>query len=128
MAYDVLIVGAGYAGAVAARRLAEDGGKKVLVLERRHHVAGNAYDGRNWSGIWIHFYGPHIFHTNDKRVYDYLSRFTQWHEYEHTVTAGAVGSSSPYPSTWTPWRSLSALRRGRNWGISSSPPTGRRRR
>lgn len=87
MAYDVLIVGAGYAGAVAARRLAEDGGKKVLVLERRHHVAGNAYDGRNWSGIWIHFYGPHIFHTNDKRVYDYLSRFTQWHEYEHTVVA-----------------------------------------
>ena len=85
--YDALIVGAGYAGAVAARRLAEDGGKKVLVLERREHVAGNAYDGPNEENIIIHFYGPHIFHTNDKRVYDYLSRFTQWRPYEHTVVA-----------------------------------------
>ena len=87
MAYDALIVGAGFAGAVSARRLAEDAGKKVLVLERRHHVAGNAYDGRNWNGIWIHFYGPHIFHTNDKQVYDYLSRFTRWRDYQHTVVA-----------------------------------------
>jgi len=85
--YDALVVGAGYAGAVTARRLAEDGGKRVLVLERRRHVAGNAYDGRNRCDIWVHFYGPHIFHTNDKRVYDYLSRFTQWRDYQHTVVA-----------------------------------------
>ncbi len=87
MQYDALVVGAGYAGAITARRLAEDGGKKVLVLERREHVAGNAYDGPDEAGILIHQYGPHIFHTNDKRVYDYLSRFTQWRDYQHTVVA-----------------------------------------
>lgn len=87
MKYDALIVGAGYAGAVSARRLAEEAGKKVLVLERRDHVAGNAYDGPDEEGIVIHFYGPHVFHTNDKRVYDYLGRFTEWRPYEHTVVA-----------------------------------------
>ncbi len=87
MQYDALVVGAGYAGAITARRLAEDGGKKVLVLERREHVAGNAYDGLDEAGILIHQYGPHIFHTNDKRVYDYLSRFTAWRDYQHTVVA-----------------------------------------
>lgn len=85
--YDALIVGAGYAGAVTARRLAEDGGKKVLVLERREHVGGNAYDTPDEEDIVIHVYGPHIFHTNDKRVYDYLSRFTKWRDYQHTVVA-----------------------------------------
>lgn len=85
--YDALIVGAGYAGAVTARRLAEDGGKRVLVLERREHVGGNAYDTPDEEDIVIHVYGPHIFHTNDKRVYDYLSRFTKWRDYQHTVVA-----------------------------------------
>ena len=85
--YDALIVGAGYAGAVAARRLAEDGNKKVLVLERRDHVGGNAYDCLDASGILIHQYGPHIFHTNDRRVFDYLSRFTKWRRYQHRVIA-----------------------------------------
>jgi len=85
--YDALIVGAGYAGAVAARRLAEDGRKRVLVLERRDHVAGNAYDCLDGAGILIHQYGPHIFHTNDRRVFDYLSRFTQWRRYQHRVVA-----------------------------------------
>ena len=87
MQYDALVVGAGYAGAITARRLAEEAGKKVLVLERREHVAGNAYDGLDEAGILIHQYGPHIFHTNDKQVYDYLSRFTQWRDYQHTVVA-----------------------------------------
>ena len=87
MQYDALVVGAGYAGAITARRLAEEVGKKVLVLERREHVAGNAYDGLDEAGILIHQYGPHIFHTNDKQVYDYLSRFTQWRDYQHTVVA-----------------------------------------
>ena len=87
MQYDALVVGAGYAGAITARRLAEDGGKKVLVLERREHVAGNAYDCLDEAGILIHRYGPHIFHTNDQRVYDYLSRFTAWRDYQHMVVA-----------------------------------------
>ncbi len=85
--YDALVVGAGYAGAITARRLAEDGGKRVLVLERRPHVAGNAYDCPDAAGVLIHQYGPHIFHTNDRRVFDYLSRFTKWRRYQHRVIA-----------------------------------------
>ena len=84
--YDVLVVGAGYAGAVAARALAEKG-KRVLVLERRSHVAGNAYDRPDEAGVLIHQYGPHIFHTNNKRVFDWLSRFTKWRDYQHRVVA-----------------------------------------
>jgi UDP-galactopyranose mutase len=84
--YDILVAGAGYAGAVAARALAEKG-KKVLVLERRDHIGGNAYDCPDESGVLIHKYGPHIFHTNDKRVFDFLSRFTGWRRYQHRVIA-----------------------------------------
>ena len=84
--YDVLVVGAGYAGAVAARALAEKG-KRVLVLERRDHVAGNAYDRPDQAGVLIHQYGPHIFHTNNKTVFDWLSRFTKWRDYQPRVVA-----------------------------------------
>ena len=85
--YDALVVGAGFAGAVSARRLAEDGDRTVLVLERRGHVGGNAYDCPDEHGVLIHKYGPHIFHTNDRRVFDYLSRFTAWRDYQHRVVA-----------------------------------------
>ena len=85
--YDALVVGAGFAGAVSARRLAEDGGRTVLVLERRGHMGGNAYDCPDEHGVLIHKYGPHIFHTNDRRVFDYLSRFTAWRDYQHRVVA-----------------------------------------
>jgi len=84
--FDVLTAGAGYAGAVAARALAEQG-KRVLVLERRPHIGGNAYDRLDDAGVLIHQYGPHIFHTNNKEVFDWLSRFTQWRDYQHRVVA-----------------------------------------
>ena len=84
--FDVLVAGAGYAGRVAARALAEQG-RRVLVLERRDHIGGNAYDCLDRAGVLIHQYGPHIFHTNDQRVYEYLSRFTRWLDYQHRVVA-----------------------------------------
>lgn len=84
--YDVWIAGAGYAGAVSARALAEKG-KKVLVLERRDHIGGNAYDCLDGHGVLIHKYGPHIFHTNNRAVFDFLSRFTEWRRYQHRVIA-----------------------------------------
>ena len=84
--YDVWVAGAGYAGAVAARALAEKG-KKILVLERRDHIGGNAYDCLDEHGVLIHKYGPHIFHTNNRAVFDFLSRFTEWRRYQHRVIA-----------------------------------------
>ena len=74
--YDCLVIGAGFAGAVTAGELARRGGKRVLVLERREHIGGNAYDCLDEAGVLIHKYGPHIFHTNNKKVFDFLSRFT----------------------------------------------------
>lgn len=97
--FDVLVAGAGYAGSVAARALAEKG-KKVLVLERRDHVGGNAYDCLDEAGVLIHQYGPHIFHTNDQKVFDWLSRFTKWREYQHRVIANIPdekGGRMTYP-------------------------------
>jgi len=99
--FDCLVIGAGYAGAVAARELAERGGKRVLVLERRDHVGGNAYDCLDESGVLIHQYGPHIFHTASKRVYDWLSRFTQWRDYQHRVLANVHGAYMPVPFNLT---------------------------
>ena len=73
--YDTIVIGSGIAGSVVARKLAEEGKRKVLVLERRDHVAGNCYDMKDSHGILIHVYGPHIFHTNDEGVFQYFSRF-----------------------------------------------------
>src|SRR3954454_11960923 len=94
--YDHLIVGAGFAGAVLAERLAS-AGRSVLLLDRRPHIAGNAYDHHDAAGILIHRYGPHIFHTNAQPIVDYLSRFTAWRPYEHRVLARVHGTLMPIP-------------------------------
>ncbi len=93
---DVLVVGAGFAGSVVAERMAA-AGRKVLVMDRREHIGGNAYDEPDSRGILIHRYGPHIFHTNSKEVFDYLSRFTGWRPYEHRVLAQVEGQLLPIP-------------------------------
>jgi len=95
--YDFLIVGAGYAGSVLAERLAQGAGKKVLLCDRRPHIAGNAYDCHDDAGILIHKYGPHIFHTNSREVFEYLSQFTEWRPYEHRVLASVDGKLVPIP-------------------------------
>ncbi|CUA81608.1 UDP-galactopyranose mutase [Gulbenkiania indica] len=96
MAYDFLVVGAGFAGAVCAERLAR-AGKKVLVIDKRPHIGGNAFDCRDEHGVLIHPYGPHIFHTNSKRIFEYLSQFTHWRFYEHRVRAIVEGEAYPIP-------------------------------
>jgi UDP-galactopyranose mutase len=93
---DYLIVGAGFSGSVCARQLA-DAGKRVLVCDKRAHIGGNAYDFHNEHGVLVHQYGPHIFHTNSAVVFDYLSRFTDWREYEHRVLASVDGQLVPFP-------------------------------
>lgn len=95
--FDYLIVGAGFAGCVLAERLAAGSEKKILVCDVRPHIGGNAYDEYNADGILIHKYGPHIFHTNAKEVFDYLSRFTEWREYQHRVLASVDGQLVPIP-------------------------------
>jgi UDP-galactopyranose mutase len=95
--YDFLVVGAGFAGSVMAERLAAGSGKRVLVIDRRPHVAGNAFDHLDEAGILIHRYGPHIFHTNSADVFDYLSRFTEWRPYEHRVRAQVGDKRVPMP-------------------------------
>jgi UDP-galactopyranose mutase len=95
--YDYLIVGAGFAGSVLAEQLASKANKKVLLIDKRNHIGGNAYDYYNSDGILIHKYGPHIFHTNSKEVFDYLGRFTEWRPYEHHVLASVDGQLVPLP-------------------------------
>lgn len=95
--FDWLIVGAGFAGAVLAERFASQRGERVLVVDRRSHVAGNAHDHFNEAGILVHRYGPHIFHTNSQAIFDYLSKFTQWRPYEHRVLGQVDGMLVPIP-------------------------------
>jgi UDP-galactopyranose mutase len=95
--YDVMVVGAGFAGAVMAERLASQAGKRVLVVDRRPHIAGNAYDKLDDAGVLIHQYGPHIFHTNSAEIFDYLSLFTNWRHYEHRVLGEVDGQLVPIP-------------------------------
>jgi UDP-galactopyranose mutase len=95
--FDYVIVGAGFAGITLAERLASQCNKKILLVERRLHIGGNAYDYYNEDGLLIHKYGPHIFHTNAKRVFDYLSQFTAWRPYEHRVRASVDGQLVPIP-------------------------------
>ena len=95
--FDYLVVGAGFAGATIAERLAEDAGRKVLVCDRRPHIGGNAYDHYDEAGILVHKYGPHIFHTNSREVFEYLSQFTEWRPYQHRVLACVDGQLLPIP-------------------------------
>ena len=96
-AYNAIIVGAGYAGSVCARRLAESCNYKVAILERRPHIAGNAYDYYDEAGVLVHKYGPHIYHTTNDRVDQFLSRFTEWSNYNHKVLANIHGTLIPVP-------------------------------
>ncbi|MBW3593770.1 MAG: NAD(P)-binding protein, partial [Actinobacteria bacterium] len=95
--FDFMVVGAGFAGSVLAERLAREADKQVLLVDRRPHIAGNAYDHYDEAGILVHKYGPHIFHTNSQRVFSYLSQFTAWRPYEHRVRACVNGQLLPIP-------------------------------
>jgi len=95
--FDYLIVGAGFCGSVLAERLARGSGKQVLLVDRRPHIGGNAHDRYNDDGLLVHVYGPHIFHTNSKEVFEYLSGFTEWRPYEHRVRASVDGTLVPIP-------------------------------
>lgn len=108
MKVDVLVVGAGFAGCVIAERFA-DSGKSVLVIDKRAHIGGNAYDQKDDAGVLIHAYGPHIFHTNARSVVEYLSRFTDWRPYEHRVLASVEGRLYPIPINRTTINQLYGL-------------------
>ena len=95
--FDVLVVGAGFAGSVMAERLARGSNQRVLVVDKRPHVGGNAHDRYDDAGVLVHPYGPHIFHTNSAEVFEYLSRFTAWRPYQHRVLASVDGQLLPLP-------------------------------
>lgn len=107
--FDYVIVGAGFAGSVLAERLATKAGKRILIIDKRNHIGGNTYDYYNNDGILIHKYGPHIFHTNSKDVFEYLSRFTAWRPYEHRVLASVDGQLVPMPINLTTINTLYGL-------------------
>jgi len=95
--FDYIVVGAGYAGVVMAQKIATQLDKKVLIIEKRNHIAGNCYDFKDENNILMHKYGPHLFHTNNKKVFDYLSEFTSWDIYNHKVLAIIDGKEVPIP-------------------------------
>ena len=107
--FDYVIVGAGFAGSVMAERLANQAGKRVLIIDRRPHIGGNAYDHHDESGVLVHKYGPHIFHTNSAVVFAYLSRFTQWRPYEHRVLSAVDRKLVPVPINRTTINELYGL-------------------
>jgi UDP-galactopyranose mutase len=108
--FDYVIVGAGFAGATVAAQMARNFGKRVLLLDRRPHVGGNAYDHYDQAGVLVHKYGPHIFHTNSRDVIDYLSLFTEWRTYEHRVLASVDGKLVPIPINLDTVNSLHGLK------------------
>jgi UDP-galactopyranose mutase len=112
--FEFLVVGAGFAGCILAERLARGSNKNVLLMDRRSHIGGNAYDHYDESGLLVHKYGPHIFHTNSKEVFGYLSRFTAWRAYEHRVLASVDGDLLPIPIN------LDTVNRFYNLNLSSS--------
>lgn len=95
--FDFIIVGAGFAGSVVAERIANILDKKVLLIEKRDHIGGNCYDYYNEHGVLVHKYGPHVFHTDYKEVWEYLSQFTKWHYYQHRVLGYVDGKKVPIP-------------------------------
>lgn len=95
--FDYMVVGAGFGGAVIAERLASVCDKKILIVDKRPHIGGNAYDHYDEAGLLVHKYGPHIFHTNSREVFEYLSRFTEWRPYQHRVRAWVDGQLLPIP-------------------------------
>ena len=107
--YDYLIVGAGFAGSVLAERLAGGLGKRILLIDRREHIGGNAYDHFDQAGVMVHRYGPHIFHTNAERIVQYLSKFTEWRPYEHRVLAQVAEHLVPIPINLTTLNTLYGL-------------------
>jgi len=107
--YDTLVVGAGYAGSILAQQLASRRGDSVLVIDRRDHIAGNAYDYLDEHGVLVHRYGPHIFHASNQKLVDYLSQFTEWRPYEHRVLARVDGQLLPIPINRTTINELYGL-------------------
>ena len=104
--FDHIVIGAGYAGSVIAERIASKLNQRVLLIEKRDHIAGNAYDYYDENGILVHKYGPHIFHTSNKEVWDYLSGFTQWHYYYHRVKASIDGKEISLPFSFKSMKEL----------------------